>query len=260
MGEPACPGGHPGSAGSAAEWERLFISEQPTIKSIIGHIARRYRLSADEIDELTSDVAVKLIEDDYAVLRKFQKRSSLRTYLSVVIQRVQLDSRVARWGKSRPSARARRLGPDAVLFEQLVVRAGLSFDAACAAVESTVGRPIDRRALEPLAARRPLQRRWTVPLEDVEAVLTAAVPDDADRADSERSMALLSRELQALSPVDRVLVRRRFFEHASIASIARETAQDQKMLYRRMARVLARLRERLEDQGVSVGTVISTRP
>ena len=64
-------------------------------------------------------------------------------------------------------------------------------------------------------------------------------------------MALLSREIQSLPLPDRVLLRRRFFEQATIASIARDTAQDPKLLYRRVARLLAELRDRLEGQGVS---------
>ena len=51
-------------------------------------------------------------------------RGSLNTYLRVVIERLVLDMRVTNWGKWRPSARARRLGAEAVLFEQLTVRDG----------------------------------------------------------------------------------------------------------------------------------------
>jgi RNA polymerase sigma factor for flagellar operon FliA len=40
-----------------------------------------------EADDFASHPKLKLIEDDYAILRKFQGRSSLRTYLTVVIER-----------------------------------------------------------------------------------------------------------------------------------------------------------------------------
>jgi len=45
-----------------------------------------------------------------ALLAKFEGRSSLRTFLTVVIQRLFLDHRISAWGKWRPSAEARRGG------------------------------------------------------------------------------------------------------------------------------------------------------
>lgn len=241
-----------------AECERLFITEQPAIRAAIIHAARRYRLSLDEVDELTSEVAVKLIEDDYAVLRKFQGRSSLRTYLTVVIQRVVLDSRIAKWGKWRPSAQSKRMGSGAVLFERLCVQTGLSFEAACDAVERAGGERIDRGAFERLAARLSTRmRRRAVPLEDVAHAMTApadpasALLDECHRLEFERVATALAREIEALPPVDRVLIQRRFFENTSIASLARDTHQDQKALYRRMARLLGLLRARLERHGVT---------
>src|SRR4029453_14108130 len=45
---------------------------------------------------------LRLVEDDYDVLRRFQARSSLPTYVTVVIQRLFLDYRNRLWGKWRP--------------------------------------------------------------------------------------------------------------------------------------------------------------
>ena len=55
--------------------------------SIVSFIGRRRRLAAHELEEFAAHVNLKLIEDDYAVFRKFEGRSSLRTYLTVVVQR-----------------------------------------------------------------------------------------------------------------------------------------------------------------------------
>jgi len=66
--------------------------------------------------------------DDSAILRQFQMRSSLRTYLTVVICRLFLDERIARFGKWRPSRKAVRVGSTAVLFERLTMRDGLIFE------------------------------------------------------------------------------------------------------------------------------------
>ena len=115
--------------GSREVWEALFVSRLATIDSIVAALARRRRLSADDAADLSSTVRLRIMADDYAILRKFQGRSSLRTYLAVVIHRLYLDERVARLDKWRPSRE--REGPTAVLFERLPKRDGLTFESAC---------------------------------------------------------------------------------------------------------------------------------
>ena len=54
--------------------------------------ARSIRLSQDDIDDLCADVFLQIVANDYAVLRKYRRRSSLPTYLSVVARRVVVRS------------------------------------------------------------------------------------------------------------------------------------------------------------------------
>src|SRR3954470_2769307 len=122
--------------------ERLFMAGQPMIRQVVAQVGRRYRLSPDETEELQSDVMLKLFERDYAVLRKFEGRSSLRTYLTIVVRRLALDRRVVAWGKWRSSAQARRMGPAAVYFQELTGREGLHDELACALVAAKYGSPL----------------------------------------------------------------------------------------------------------------------
>ena len=85
---------------------------------------------AAEQEDFAGFVHLRLIEDDYAILRKFQKRSSLRTYLAAVIERLSLDFCVEKWGRWRPSAMAERLGPVAIVLERLVTRDGHTLEEA----------------------------------------------------------------------------------------------------------------------------------
>src|ERR1700730_10697811 len=116
--------------GSREAWQSRFVACLGTVDSIVLALARRRGLSADDAADLASMVRLRMMVDDYAILRKFQGRSGLRTYLTVVIDRLFLDERVARWGKWRPSRQARREGPPAVLFERLVMRDGFTFEEA----------------------------------------------------------------------------------------------------------------------------------
>ena len=79
------------------------------------------------------------------MLRRFEGRSSLTTYITVVVQRLFLDRRNRLWGKWRPSAEARRLGPTAVLLERLVSRDGWSAEQALETLRVNHGVTVDRR-------------------------------------------------------------------------------------------------------------------
>ena len=91
--------------------EREFLDHLPVIDQVVQFIGRRHRLDPGAIEELQSAIHLKIIDNDYEVLRKFEGRSSMRTYLTAVVQRHFLDSRTALWGRWRPCACARRAGP-----------------------------------------------------------------------------------------------------------------------------------------------------
>ena len=72
---------------------KLFLDHLAVIDQVAQFIGRRHHLDADAIEELQSTIRLKIIENDYEVLRKFEGRSSLRTYLTAIVQRHFLDSR-----------------------------------------------------------------------------------------------------------------------------------------------------------------------
>ncbi len=57
---------------------------------VVNHTAhaRSVPLSADLVDDLCAEVFVRLLEDDYAILRRFRGHSSLATYLTVIARRI----------------------------------------------------------------------------------------------------------------------------------------------------------------------------
>jgi RNA polymerase sigma-70 factor (ECF subfamily) len=54
--------------------------------------ARSVPLSADDVDDLCSEILLAILEDDFAVLRRFRGHSSLATYLVVIARRVAVKS------------------------------------------------------------------------------------------------------------------------------------------------------------------------
>ena len=137
--------------------EALFVSQLGLVERVVGFVCARHHLSPADADDFGSHARLKLIEDGYAILRKFEGRSSLRTYHTVVIERLFLDYRISAWGKWRPSAEARRCGAAGVLLEQLLVRDGYSLDEACEVMKTNHAVTMPRSGLEELAGRLPVR-------------------------------------------------------------------------------------------------------
>lgn len=238
--------------------ESLFLSNLPVIDEVVTHVCRRHRLSSVEADDFAAEVRLRFIERNYEPLRRFEGRSSLRTYLTVVVQRCFLDYRNKQWGKWRPSAEAKRLGPAAILLERLVTRDGWPLEQAIETLKTHHGVTIDA-ALTTLcvrmAERQPV--RQMVSDEAADAVASTAPPPDANvlRAEQDfmarRARTALDSARQALAADERLILKMRFEDGVPVADIARALQLNQKRLYRTIERLLAQLRERLEAQGIS---------
>ncbi len=234
-----------------------MLEALPHVEAVLRHVTRRYCLSADQAEELASRVKLRLIEDDYRVLRLFEGRSQFRTYLTTVVMRLFLDERVREWGKWRPSNEATRLGPLAVALERLVARDRLSLDEA---IETLCSREpsVSAAALRAFADRLPHRgaRRHT---DDSElAALPASGPPsdhlvvrEHSRTSWKRARTALSRALEDLSPRDRLLIQLRYAQGCRVSDVAKIVSEDPKPLYRHYDQLLLRLKRELSLQGVS---------
>ncbi len=246
-----------------AELEGLFVSALPDIERISRFIARRHRLSPSEADDFCSEVSVALIENNYAILGSFQGRSSLRTYLTTVIQRRFLDYRRKAWGKWRPSAEAQRRGPLALRMEILLYRDGMSLDQALETMRTNFACEESREALSALAQSLPPRASRRILIEDAEDISgvpagelsSPEVQLDGART-SERAQALINGVMETLTPHDRIVLRLRFEDNVSVADIARTLHLDQKKLYRHIEDILYRFRKSLEECGLGWQEVV----
>lgn len=241
----------------------LFQSQLPLIDGVIRFIARRHRLAAPEAEEFASHVRLKLIDDDYQILRQFRGRSSLRTYLCTVIERLFLDYRIHQWGKWRPSAHARRAGPVAVRLEALLHRDGVPFEQAVEVLLVTERVPATRAQIEELRVQLPPRMPRRIVGEDAMGDLlvsgdvaeSAVLARDAAAA-AARTRSALAVALSQLTPHDQLVVRLHFGEGLTIADVARALQVELKPLYRQLERTLTSLRTSLEAQGVG-GDVVA---
>jgi RNA polymerase sigma factor for flagellar operon FliA len=240
----------------------LFQRELPLIEGVIRFVVRRHRLPARDADEFASETRLRLIDQDYRILRRFTGRGSLRAYLTTVVEHLLLDYRTRLWGKWRPSAEARRAGPLGVRLDQLLHRDGLPLDQAIEVLLVTDRVEATRSELEQLGARLP-RRAHRVFVGDEALSDVAAPADPADAAlvareaagSAARTNAAVRVALGRLPPEDRLVVQLRFVDGLTVAEIARALHLDQKRLYRQIDRILATLRAWLEADGISTHVV-----
>jgi RNA polymerase sigma factor (sigma-70 family) len=238
----------------------MFLAHLPHIKRVAAHECRKRGFSREETEDFGSIVTCKLIEDDYAVIRKHREKSTLKTYLTVVIQHLFQDHLNHLWGKWRPSEEAKRLGPLAIQLDRLLHRDRLTLDEACKTLLTNHDVKATRQELEDLAAKLPprILRPPKEPIEDEEALGNLPSgelpPDDRLRAQEGKTrlqeiLEMLKEIHEQLPPQDALLVRMMSSGH-KISVIARTLDLEQKPLYRRLEKILKELRQELERRGV----------
>jgi RNA polymerase sigma factor for flagellar operon FliA len=241
------------------DYSELLVRHLPWIERVAASLCRRHALDPDETDDFASWAKARLMEDDYAVLRKFRGESALTTYLTVVLSMLYRDYRVSRWGRWRPSAAARRQGPLAVQLETLVYRDGYHWSQAAEVLQARGHGSLSEREITTLIAQLPSGARGRPLQVGADPLASTPAPARADdtvvAAEAQEEQDVLARALvramEGLDDEDRTILKLRFWQGASVADISRTLGLEQKPLYRRLERILKTLRSALEAEGVS---------
>jgi RNA polymerase sigma factor (sigma-70 family) len=235
--------------------EQLYLGHLELIKQVIDFSCRRCPFSRQEKEDFGQHVHEKLIENHYARIRQFRGRSSFRTYLTTVLQRLLQDYQNSIWGKWRPSAEAERLGPVAMWLERLLVRDERPLVEACQVLRLNHRVELSVAELTDLAAKLPPRNlRHFVSEESLQAEPSRELPPDRRLEAKERGQvrrilyAALQRAIAELPADDRRLIR--MWTEIKVADIARMLGVEQKPLYRRIEKILEKLRKSLERQGI----------
>jgi len=236
--------------------EELFHQSLEALPAILRGLGQVKRLSSEELEDLQSDILVKLLEDDYRVLRRWGSCSSLKAYLGTVVYNIWHDRVRGEKGKVRVSAAAMRLGPPAPELEVLLGREGLTLDQAYEMIKPRfpgLSRDEARKIADQIKPKPPR----TFDSEDVVARLADLGPTGGDRleqreklVEKRKALALMHQRLSELPEQDRLLLVRAHAEGVKFSRIARSLGIDQKPLYRRNERLLTELRTDLEEAGI----------
>lgn len=242
----------------ASSAEQLLVGNLELVERLIRHICRN-KVHPAEMEEFSAWVKLRLVDNDYAILRKFERRCSLATYLTTVIKRLFSDYQIHLHGKWHTSAAAQKLGAVAVTLERLLHRDRKSIEEAAAILQSTEKDAPSRAELEKLAAKLPPRRAHTsfVNAEDLTqelAVSPEPIEDGAmarDRRTTEKTIAVTLKEgLSELSTEDLTIFRLLFAQAMTVADVARMLHVEQKPLYRRIETICKNLKKRLASAGI----------
>jgi RNA polymerase sigma factor (sigma-70 family) len=225
------------------------------LATVIREVTRVRRLSPADAQDFAQSVQIRCIERDYDVFRRFTGRSSLRTYLRVVVTRLLLDWLNSSYGKWRPSAIAARLGEPALSLERLIERDGCTPDEAVNLLAS--GRPewsvdmlqqiadaLPRRVRRRLVTDEVLEWDSVVPFED-------PVAAEEERHAREEIGRILRKAFKQLPTDEQRLMALRYAGNVSVRTLAERLQTEPKLLYRRFDRALRSLRRALVAAGIT---------
>lgn len=234
----------------------LLVQNLPLVERAVAAVCRRRGIFDQDAEDIGQEVLVKLAADDCAALAGFRGESSLSTFVNVVTARICFDEIRRRRGRWRPSLVAERLGYAATRLEILIYRDALGYEEAVAKLlaEGVVRSPDELDEVFPQLPRRPV--RTFVDPEDAPEPTSDEDPEglaeQSERALHQQHLeTALQEALQALTPEDRLILRRLFFEGRTVAQVARELGLEQRPLYRRRDRLLVDLRKALEARGLA---------
>ena len=249
-------------AAKTVDYEQLLLDNLELVERTVGSIVHRYAVSSWDADDFCGQVKLRLVADDYAVLRQFAGRSRLSTYLTTVVMNLFRDFLIQRWGKWRPSAAAKRMGEIGVQLEALLYRDGFSSSEAFELMRNRFGVRVADEELEEIAiGLRPRNNRRF----ESDAVLARL--QSAERSDSgvlaaecgeafERAETALQQVVCGLDAEERLILRMRFADGLTVRAIAEALDLEPRRMYARLRRLLTRVRQRVEKQGVSCEEVL----
>jgi RNA polymerase sigma factor (sigma-70 family) len=252
----ALPRPSPRRASPPSRGRALLEEHFVLVRKRLDRLGRNSGLPEHEADEFQSWALFKLVDNEYRILASWEEISSFSTYLTVVLVNLLRDYRIHVWGKWRPSAAARRQGPEAVLLERLRFRDRLPLEEAIDQVRALPDSSLSREELERIAYSLP-ERSGRIMVGE-EELLRIAVDGSVEKRIKEFEEAPLVARLhekllallRALPAKDRLVLKLHFQDGFTIAAISLLLRIPQKQLYPRRDNCLKKLREALLEDGL----------
>ncbi len=238
--------------------EAIFLAHLEWINRAAAKACSKYGVHGPDADDFTARVRMKLVEDDYVVIRRFVGSSEIKTYLLAVVRHLLADLVREQRGRWRVSAAAERIGPPAPELEKLVHHDRYTVPQAGeklrTAGRTTLSDTALARMLAGLPERAPLRPEVQEPEKRLDPPGDSRADDrvmDAETGSRRaRMLAVLAKVIGEMEEEDRLIVQMHFAEDQTVATVARALRLEQKPLYRRVDRLRSRLRALLVSAGL----------
>jgi RNA polymerase sigma factor (sigma-70 family) len=234
--------------------DHLYSLNEDAIEGVLKFVCRKKALRDDRADEFCQWTRFRLIANDCAILRSFKGESSFKTFLVAVIQNKYRDWLDAEQGKFRVTADARELGPVAVNLELLILRDKMPFEEAAQLLLSKGIADSIAQCDGIWGQLKRAERRNFVSDEFLENQPAGPSVDPVEDAERQRLTRKVQEALRAaiasLPPADSLILRLRYWDHVSVANIAKLQQTEQKPLYRRFEQLQKQLAAQLVASGV----------
>jgi DNA-directed RNA polymerase specialized sigma24 family protein len=225
-------------------FEQLILQQRPHITQVVRDLARRHHLAPAEIEEFAATAMQSLERNEFELLRAFDGRSTWETYLTLVVTREFFLFQAELWGQWRPTAAARRLGPAAILLEELVIHDHLPVSEAIELMRTVHRVDLPRYRISEMAVQ--------LRLDQGAAVLGGPPAALRNEAHSHAHLQQAVKDaLTRLSPDDRLIVELRFRDGQPLKRIARMMRIEMRPLQRRLEHVQSAMATSLLADGIS---------
>ncbi|HEX8358924.1 MAG TPA: sigma-70 family RNA polymerase sigma factor [Longimicrobium sp.] len=241
-----------------ADAEAIFLKHLEWINRAASKACSKYGVHGPDADDFTARVRMKLVEDDYVVIRRFVGNSEIKTYLLAVVRHLLADLVREQRGRWRVSAAAERLGPPAPELERLVYHDRYTVPQAGEKLRTAGRTALSDTALARMLAELPERTPMRPEVQEPEKGVDPPGDSRADErvmeaeAGTRRAemLAVLETVIGELDEEDRLIVQMHFARGETVATVARALRLEQKPLYRRVERLRSRLRGLLESAGL----------
>lgn len=239
--------------------EALFLEHLGWIDKAASRLCAHRGIGGAEAEDYIAWLRMRLMEEDYAVLRRFEGTSELKTYLASVLARLFVSYVRVHQGEWRSSAAAERLGTPAIDLERLVRRDGYTLQQAGETLRTAGRTTLSDIELARLLGQMPERPPLRPVVPEPAAGLDFAPGDSrADERVLEAEAAnrrlelldMLKSAIRQLEPEEQLIVKLHFIQGHTLADVARTMRLEQKPLYRRVERLRVRLRTLLESAGL----------
>lgn len=237
----------------------IFTENVEQINQVIRSLCRRHGIFGSDQDDLVSVIRLRLVEDDYHIIRQFRQQSKLSTYLHTVISRLFIDCRRQSEGRWRPSLVAHDLGETATKLEELLNREHYTIEEAFSIMTTNYHISVTMDELCEIAAKLPMKTlRLTVDTGDDlldKVSSTNLSPDNILQNSQEEKMrqalyAVIEDVRESLSAEERLIFALRYEDDRPISEIARTLGENRTKIARMLDSILGRIRETVKSRGI----------